>query len=225
MANAAKHSRCSHLRVQVATRDSWIELKVDDDGRGFDPGTRMGSGLGLISMRERADLLGGTFSVNSSAGRGTTVRARIPLSQVAGNTRRSVPSLPERISRCAVVFTQFVICISERMPASFNIPWAGQKSADVKVWASRSLARLPQNPELAELAPCYSRHHPAPGGNLKTGCVPTRSGLPHSATSSVRTRNRRKACHQAERLPDGTLHSVLRSSCPPNTKLPIDLLH
>jgi signal transduction histidine kinase len=56
---------------------------VEDDGRGFDadtPGTgAAGARLGVLGMRERVVLVGGTLTIESGAGRGTTVIARVPL--------------------------------------------------------------------------------------------------------------------------------------------------
>lgn len=59
-----------------------ICVLIEDNGRGFDPQARVAAErrcLGLTGMRERAALLGGTFSIDSIPGQGTTVRARIPL--------------------------------------------------------------------------------------------------------------------------------------------------
>ena len=51
---------------------------IDDDGRGFDPGTA-GEGLGIANLRDRVASLGGSLAILSSAGEGTTVRAVLPL--------------------------------------------------------------------------------------------------------------------------------------------------
>jgi len=59
--------------------DGGVELAVADAGRGFDPVAVGAQGLGLVSMAERARLLGGTFQVRSAPGAGTELRARIPL--------------------------------------------------------------------------------------------------------------------------------------------------
>jgi len=57
-----------------------IRLKVSDQGVGFDwKAVMSGPGLGLISMRERVQLVKGEFSIESAHGRGTTIEARIPL--------------------------------------------------------------------------------------------------------------------------------------------------
>ncbi len=53
-------------------------LVIDDDGRGFEPGTA-GEGLGIGNLRDRVASLGGSLDVSSTAGEGTTVRAALPL--------------------------------------------------------------------------------------------------------------------------------------------------
>lgn len=81
--NAAKHSRGSALDVRLSAGDGWLWLRVADDGRGFDPKFRpadgIGPGLGLSSMRERAELSGGELRLLTSPGEGTTVEARWPI--------------------------------------------------------------------------------------------------------------------------------------------------
>jgi two-component system sensor histidine kinase NreB len=57
--------------------DNYI-LSVSDDGIGFDSTENISNGFGLISMRERAKLLGGSFEVSSEKGRGTRVIVKIP---------------------------------------------------------------------------------------------------------------------------------------------------
>jgi PAS domain S-box-containing protein len=84
--NIVKHSGCSRAKVKLVVKTGSVELIVTDNGRGFDPDARFGSGLGLISMQERASLLGGKFSVKSAPGSGTTVLARVPL-PTAGRTK------------------------------------------------------------------------------------------------------------------------------------------
>ena len=87
--NAAKYSRAAQVRLALEENAGRIELEVRDDGQGFDPrstpaadGSR--KGLGLISMRERAELSGGSFSVESAAGAGTAVRASWPAARETG---------------------------------------------------------------------------------------------------------------------------------------------
>jgi PAS domain S-box-containing protein len=78
--NAAKHSGVRSFEVRLRGSSDEIELIVRDAGRGFDPmTTRNDRGLGLVSMQERLQLVKGTFSIESQAKQGTTIRARIPL--------------------------------------------------------------------------------------------------------------------------------------------------
>jgi signal transduction histidine kinase len=67
-----------------------MEFVVQDDGKGFDEhdtmqARREGHGLGLISMRERAELLGGTCVIESAKNRGTSIHVTIPLEANAGH--------------------------------------------------------------------------------------------------------------------------------------------
>jgi signal transduction histidine kinase len=66
------------VTVLVERDGSTCRLRVDDDGTGFSPGTTPGSGAGLANLRDRIDAVGGTVSVASSPGHGTTVTARVP---------------------------------------------------------------------------------------------------------------------------------------------------
>ena len=78
--NVYKHARASHVRLRMKVTDTTLTVEVQDNGRGFDP-THVNTTqhLGLIGMKERAQLLGGTCTVTSRPGEGTTVRAVLPL--------------------------------------------------------------------------------------------------------------------------------------------------
>jgi len=76
--NAARHSRCRHLRVSLRNAGGVLALEVADDGVGFDP-ERGHEGNGLISMRRRAERMGAALAVQSAPGRGTAVRVDLPL--------------------------------------------------------------------------------------------------------------------------------------------------
>jgi PAS domain S-box-containing protein len=85
LSNAARHSATGSADVTLDGSDADIVLRVADSGRGLTDGQR-GSGLGLISMRERLQLVGGTLSITSAPGLGTVVEARAPrLAVVHGN--------------------------------------------------------------------------------------------------------------------------------------------
>lgn len=78
LANAAKHSGATTVRVTLSCAPSALEVRICDDGVG--PGTSASSGIGLRSMRERAEELGGSCVVLPGAtGSGTTVLATLPL--------------------------------------------------------------------------------------------------------------------------------------------------
>jgi PAS domain S-box-containing protein len=77
--NAAKHSGARHFAVDLYGSAEGIELTVRDQGVGFDwQNAESARGLGLISMKERLQLVDGELSVKSEPGRGTTISARVP---------------------------------------------------------------------------------------------------------------------------------------------------
>lgn len=79
MTNAVRHGAASRIRVSLADGNG-VELSVADDGCGFDPAALPAAShhIGLVSMRERAEALGGTFSLASSPGSGTRVTVHLP---------------------------------------------------------------------------------------------------------------------------------------------------
>ncbi|HEY3971303.1 MAG TPA: sensor histidine kinase, partial [Solirubrobacteraceae bacterium] len=81
LTNAAKHGNAKRAIVEVHEDDTDIHLRVRDDGQGFDP-TAHTDGFGLLGMHERVQLLDGTFEIDSSPGRGTTIEARFPISRL-----------------------------------------------------------------------------------------------------------------------------------------------
>ena len=76
--NVARHSRAEKATVQLSRHNGAIELTVSDPGIGFDA-VKAPGGLGLVSMRERVELLGGTLLLTSAPGEGSAVVARVPL--------------------------------------------------------------------------------------------------------------------------------------------------
>ncbi|HEV7977699.1 CHASE3 domain-containing protein [Amycolatopsis sp.] len=75
LANAAKHADASVVRVEVRTQDAHLHVSVRDDGIG---GATPAKGSGLIGLTDRVQALGGTISITSPAGEGTTVVAVLP---------------------------------------------------------------------------------------------------------------------------------------------------
>jgi signal transduction histidine kinase len=84
LTNVARHAHASHISVHLRLENCQVLAGVEDDGVGFDAASWFGSpaerrSMGLVSMRERAGLLGGQFEVISQPGRGTQVRVRLPI--------------------------------------------------------------------------------------------------------------------------------------------------
>ena len=83
MNNIAKHSKANLLSISLLRKKGdRIELVIGDNGIGFDMES-IKKGLGLGSMRERAELSGGSFDIESVKGRGTVIRASWPIEQVS----------------------------------------------------------------------------------------------------------------------------------------------
>ncbi|MBI4082942.1 MAG: sensor histidine kinase [Candidatus Lambdaproteobacteria bacterium] len=80
LANGYRHAGAADQRVYVAHVSGQLAVRITDNGKGFDPRAVDGDAhLGLAAMRERVEILGGNFEVESETGRGTTVWARLPL--------------------------------------------------------------------------------------------------------------------------------------------------
>lgn len=82
LTNCAKYAQATHVRIVLSTDAHELLVTVSDDGRGFDASAPAGAEaatVGLASMRERALLLEGSFTIESRPGGGTTVTARLPL--------------------------------------------------------------------------------------------------------------------------------------------------
>jgi NarL family two-component system sensor histidine kinase LiaS len=79
LSNAAKHSQARHVQVALSHTADAVLLEVTDDGRGFVQPLPEGAGMGLRSMRERVEALGGELMVDSEPGQGTRVTARCRL--------------------------------------------------------------------------------------------------------------------------------------------------
>jgi PAS domain S-box-containing protein len=80
LTNVVRHARTGSAIVDVLCAEGVLHVRVTDAGSGFDPeAVPPGGGSGLIGMRERATLLGGIFSIQSSPGKGTSVIAELPV--------------------------------------------------------------------------------------------------------------------------------------------------
>jgi two-component system CheB/CheR fusion protein len=78
--NVAKHAGRTHVRLTLKGTKHGVRLEVSDAGLGFDFSEKR-SGLGLVSMEERARIMGGTLEMKSTLGQGTTVVVDVPLEQ------------------------------------------------------------------------------------------------------------------------------------------------
>jgi two-component system, NarL family, sensor kinase len=81
--NVMKHASAAHVQLRLSVATGAVLLEISDDGVGFDPATtakRAGPvGYGLPGMQQRAELLGGQLTADSTPGRGTVVRLRVPI--------------------------------------------------------------------------------------------------------------------------------------------------
>lgn len=82
--NAARHSETDRATVEVTEAEESIQVRIEDDGRGFDPGDET-DGFGLRGMRERVALTGGTLEVRSAPGAGTAIAATLPARHRQGS--------------------------------------------------------------------------------------------------------------------------------------------
>lgn len=83
LSNVERHAHANRARLVIRVTSAAIRLEIRDDGRAFNVArmdrSRRNKHLGLLVMRERIEMVGGTFVINSVQGRGTTVRAEVPL--------------------------------------------------------------------------------------------------------------------------------------------------
>lgn len=80
LGNAARHSQCTTLKVHVDVGDDLVRVSADDNGKGFDPDVvATGKSLGLKLIRERTEMLGGNFEIDSSVGKGARILFTVPV--------------------------------------------------------------------------------------------------------------------------------------------------
>jgi signal transduction histidine kinase len=96
--NVARHARASQAEVSIRKMPDGICLRIHDDGKSFEVkrviDSRSGNHLGLLGMRERLEMVGGKFSVESSPGNGTTIQARIPFGNRGGGGEKRLLTGP-----------------------------------------------------------------------------------------------------------------------------------
>ena len=83
LTNVARHAKASHVETSIQSLNGVIRMEITDDGQGFEmdgaAGATKKNRLGMLGMRERVEMIGGTFGVESTPGHSTTVRVDIPL--------------------------------------------------------------------------------------------------------------------------------------------------
>ena len=89
--NAVKHAMARVVRLDLNIEDSFLRLRIEDDGRGFEPADTFsvsGGHFGIVGMRERTERLGGEFDLASRPGNGTQVEVRVPLLENSSRSGR-----------------------------------------------------------------------------------------------------------------------------------------
>ncbi len=86
LTNMVRHARARRVRIALNRDTAWVELRIEDDGAGFDSQGALRAApasdrLGLVGIRERVAFLGGSFSLRSAPGEGTALVVRCPLAQ------------------------------------------------------------------------------------------------------------------------------------------------
>ncbi len=100
LANVARHAFSNRVEIRIQKVDGTACLSIKDNGRGFEDGkprTKRQKRLGLLGMRERAEMVGGDFAIKSAKGRGTTISVTVPLQKV--RVRRLADAMGRRIEK------------------------------------------------------------------------------------------------------------------------------
>jgi len=77
----AKHACVAEVFIDLHAEARRVSLVVRDEGKGFEPEVLDGKGLGILGMRERAELLGGSFALQSQPGKGAAIRVAFPITE------------------------------------------------------------------------------------------------------------------------------------------------
>ena len=79
LTNVVKHAQAQHVSIVLTRKQGSVLVMIEDDGRGFDPAKPSAEGLGLQGMRERVELLDGSFQVETAPRTGTTLIVELPV--------------------------------------------------------------------------------------------------------------------------------------------------
>lgn len=77
--NSIKHAACNVITIKLSRKPEFTELKLDDNGKGFNVNDIKRDGIGLGNMKRRVQFLGGVFQLNSTPGEGTSAIIQIPV--------------------------------------------------------------------------------------------------------------------------------------------------
>jgi signal transduction histidine kinase len=78
LTNIIRHAQATRIDVLLKRRDGSLIVIVEDNGVGFDPKVQINGRLGMVGMQERATMLGGTLTIESVPGSGTTIFLEVP---------------------------------------------------------------------------------------------------------------------------------------------------
>jgi PAS domain S-box-containing protein len=92
LTNVARHAQASAVQVTLTERDGLFEMQIRDNGRGITEAQGADTGaIGLLGMRERAALIGGTFHITGRRGKGTVVSIQVPVARASVRVRMRAP--------------------------------------------------------------------------------------------------------------------------------------
>ncbi len=93
LTNIACHAQASRAEVDIQRVGATVRMRIRDDGKSFDVEKTLLPGrvphLGLLGMRERVEMVGGEFTIESKPGQGTVIQAQIPFPLGASHSRRT----------------------------------------------------------------------------------------------------------------------------------------
>ncbi len=76
--NSLKHGHCKNIHISFNENGNFLQLHLQDDGKGFDTNTETHKGIGLSNIKKRAEIIGGKFALESELGKGTKLTIEIP---------------------------------------------------------------------------------------------------------------------------------------------------
>jgi NarL family two-component system sensor histidine kinase YdfH len=86
LTNIARHARAQHAWIKLTSQNGQVKIEIGDDGQGFDPEDIQSGHYGLVGIRERARISGGSLNVESAGGQGTRLQISLPLQSKSNPT-------------------------------------------------------------------------------------------------------------------------------------------